>query len=132
MNITLAVGATSVTLPPDLFWSDEDSWAPVQQAVERSLTGALVIDLGDATAGRSITLVSEDTSAAWMTPAVLDQLKAWAAVAGQEMTLTLGATAYTVMWRHHDKPAIDPKPVVHFSSTTPEQFYLVTLKFMEI
>ena len=35
MSITLSDGTTTVTLHPDLYWEDENSWHPVEQTVER-------------------------------------------------------------------------------------------------
>ena len=37
--ITLAVGAVQLTLDPDLYWSDEFSWAAVEQSTARSIAG---------------------------------------------------------------------------------------------
>ena len=38
MSLTLADDTTTLTLNPDLYWSDENSWHPVQQTVERRTT----------------------------------------------------------------------------------------------
>lgn len=134
MSITLQYGATSLPLDPDLFWVDENQYSPVEQSVDTGLTGALIIQVdGDADRpGRPITLQPEDDKSAWMIRADLDQLNAWGAIADAVFTLTLRGVARSVMFRHQDKPAIDAKPVVHYSDVQASDFYLVTLKFMEV
>lgn len=132
-TITLSVGATSIELPADLYWSDETTWHPVAQTVQRSVTGALIVSHQARTGGRSITLeppIAE--SAAWMPRSVVDQLKAWADAPGQQMTLTLRGVARTVLWRHQDGEVMSARPVLHYSDVQLEDAYTATLKFMEI
>ncbi|MFJ1255971.1 hypothetical protein [Cupriavidus sp. CuC1] len=132
MSITLAVGATSIDLHPDLYWSDENNWHPVEQTVQRTLTGALIVSSATRLAGRPITLEPEDDSCAWMNGATKDQLRNWAAVAGQQMTLTLRGQARTVIFRHQDGPGVEARPVVHYSDVVDGDWFLVTLRLMEI
>lgn len=134
MSITLQYGTTTLPLDPDLYWEDENQYSPVAQAVDTGLTGALIIQVdGDATRpGRPVTLRPEDDNSAWMIHADLETLKTWAAIAGATFTLTLRGVVRTVMFRHQDKPAVDARPVVHYSDVQAGDFYLVTLKFMEI
>ena len=40
---TLTDGTTTTTISDDLMWADEFAWAPVEQTVERSITGALIV-----------------------------------------------------------------------------------------
>lgn len=130
MTITLSVGATSLALDPDLLWADENNWHPVEQAVERSLTGALLIDVGRRTGGRFITLQPEDDGSAWMTRDDVEQLKAWAAIAGQEMQLTLRGETRTVLFRHPEP--MEAVPVVHYRDVQNSDWYRLTLRFLEI
>ena len=129
--ITLAFGVVSLELPSDLLWSDQHNWQPVEQTASRSLTGNLLIDVATKTGGRPITLQPEDDRCAWMLRSTLDAVRAWAVVAGRQMTLTINGTAYTVVFRHQDG-AISAAPVVHFNSQSSGDFWLVTLRFMEI
>ena len=131
MTITLAVGATSVPLDPDLLWAEENNWYPVEQSVERSITGAQIISLGTRLAGRPITLQPEDDSSAWMTSSELAQIQGWAATPGQEMQLTLRGVVRTVIFRHQDAP-LEAVPVVHYSDVIGADWYRVTFRFMEI
>ena len=128
---TLTDGTTTVTLSDALAWQDEFTWAPVEQAVRRSLTGALIISTAQRQAGRPITLAHETADRAWMPRSVLNQCRVWAAVAGQQLTLTLRGTAYTVIWRHQDG-AIDAAPVWPYTDVDDADAYRATLRFMTI
>lgn len=130
--ITLSYNGAALALPDDLYWSDEASWQPVAQSAERTITGALVVQVHARIAGRPITLEPPGGDGAWMTRADLDALLAWAAVPGGEMTLTLRGVDHLVVWRHQDAPAIQARPVVPFSDVAPGDFYTATLRFMEL
>ena len=77
MTITLTNLTTSATLTlnPDLKWTDENNWNPVEQTAERTITGALVVQVGAMVAGRPITLEPEDDESAWMSRADVEQLR---------------------------------------------------------
>lgn len=128
--ITLTDGTTTLQLDPDLFWGDEHDWHPVEQSTDRTLTGALIVQVAARQAGRPITLKPADNSSAWMPRATLTQLRAWAAIPGKTLTLTLYGTAYQVLFRHHDAPALSAEPVVFFSDPLADDWHLVTLKFL--
>lgn len=132
MSIILSDATTSITLHPDLYWSDELSWAPVEQTVERTVTGGLVVSVGERDKGRPITLEPIDDSSAWMRRSVVEQLRNWAAVAGKQMTLTMHGVARSVIFRHQDDSPMVATPIVHFSDIDAEDFYSVTLRFMEV
>lgn len=134
MSIILNVDETSVVLHPDLKWSDEFSWAPVEQSAERTVTGALIVQVAARTGGRPITLEPEDDNSAWMRRSVVEQLRNWAAAPGQEMELTLRGTTRTVIFRHQDGAGLEAQPVVHFADAdvSSSDFYRVTLRLMEI
>lgn len=119
-------------LPRDYLWSDEFDWQPVEQSVEPTLTGALIVQSQARSTGRSITLQPEDDNSAAMSRATLQTLRGWAAVPGKVMELVIAGVSYQVIFRHHDKPAIQARPWIHYSpeDMAPEDLYLVTLKFM--
>lgn len=130
--ITLSDGTTTLHLHPDLYWPDENNWHPVEQAVIRTVTGALIVSASTRVKGRPITLQPENDSSAWMSRATVEQLRNWCLVPGKQLALTLRGTTYDVIFRHHDSPALDPRPVVHWSDVQSDDWYLVTLKFMEV
>lgn len=131
MSITLAYDATTIELPEDLYWADENSWHPVEQTSQRTLTGALIVQHAARQAGRPITLQPDDGRSAAMTRATLDALRTWAAVPGRQMTLTLRGVSRTVLFRHEDT-AIEATPFIHYSDVQSDDYYLATLRFMEI
>lgn len=131
MAITLSDGGATINLHPDLYWSDENNWHPVEQTVTRTVTGALVLEVGTRIAGRPVTLEAEDDNSAWMTREVIELLRNWAAVPGKEMVLTLRGEAFDVVFRHQDG-GLETVPVKHMSDVQDEDFYRCTLRFMEI
>lgn len=134
--ITLTVGAVTLTLDADLHWSDEFTWFETEQHVERGLTGALIIDQGARLEGRPITLEPPEDAAAWMVRATLAQIQAWEAdPAVTTMTLSLRGVSYDVLFRRHDGPPIEARPVIFVADPLPGGFgdwYLATLRFMVI
>ncbi|MDB5777914.1 MAG: putative transrane protein [Polaromonas sp.] len=130
MTITLSAGGTTVALDADLLWADENNWHPVEQSIERSVTGAQIISIGTRIGGRFITLQPEDDGSAWMTLLDVAQLKAWAAIAGQQMQLTLRGVTRTVIFRHPEP--MEAAPVVHYSDVQDSDWYRLTLRFLEI
>lgn len=131
MSISLSDGTTTVELNPDLLWSDEDNWHPVQQAVARTLTGALDVQVAGMIKGRPITLEPENDSSAWMDSSIVVQLRNWAAVPGQQLTLTLRSQTYTVLFRHQDG-GFEARPVVHYRDRLSDDNYLCVIRLMEI
>ena len=131
MSITLTDGTTTLDLNPDLRWTDEDNWHPVQQAVQRTLTGALDIQSAAMIKGRPITLEPENDDSAWMTSSAVVQLRNWAAVPGQVLTLTLRGVSQSVIFRHQDG-GLEAQPVVHYRDRQTSDFYLLTVRLMEI
>jgi hypothetical protein len=131
MSITLTDGTTTLALNPDLRWSDEDSWHGVQQTVTRTLTGALDIQAAAMVKGRPITLEPENDDSAWMPLDSVVQLRNWAAAPLQQLTLTVRGVSRTVIFRHQDG-GFEASPVVHFRDRQPGDFFLCTVRLMEI
>lgn len=132
MSIQLSYGAVNIALPSDIQWVDEFDWAPVGQGVERSVTGALIVQSRAMTAGRPVTLKPDGDNSAWTRRSVVEQLRNAAAIPGQVMTLTIGSQTLSVIFRHHDGPAVEAKPVAAYDAYTSDDFYVVTLKLMTV
>lgn len=132
MTTTLVSGATTIGLSDDLFWSDENQWLPVNQTAQRTITGATVISSAAYIGGRPITLQPIDASSAWMSHATLDSLRNLAAVPGKELTLTLRGQTYDVIFRHQDGTAITATPVIQYNDVQSADYFLVTIKLMEL
>lgn len=128
--ITLTVGSISVTFPSGTSWTDQHAWQPVEQSMDRGLDGALIVQAMTVPSGRPITLAGIESGAGAMSLSDLQQLQAWAAIPLQQMTLTVLGQAYTVMWRHQDKPALDSTPLLFVDNPDADDLYQVTAKFM--
>lgn len=131
MSITLSDGTTTLSLNEDLYWSDEFDWHPVEQNKIRTITGALIVSVSQRLKGRTITLEPEDDKSGAMKRTEVEQLKAWAAVAGQELTLVLRGVSYNVLIRHEDG-GITARPWIHYSDTDPDDFYFCVVRLLEI
>jgi hypothetical protein len=134
MTITLADTGTTLALHDDLRWLDEAAWSRVQQGVERSITGALLVQIAERIndTGRPITLGPPDPEAAWMSRATLDQLLAWSNIPAKQLTLSLRGTTHQVLFRHQDEPVIEAEPVKFVSDEDGTDLYLVTIRLMKI
>lgn len=134
MSITLNDGTTLLDLDPDLYWSDED-WSPVVSESDRSVTGAMIVHHGLKQAGRPITLQPEDDRSGQMTRALLRQLRAWEAMPGLVMALSLRGETFNVRFRHgtaDGSPAVTSRPMVHYSDAADDDLYFVTVRFVTV
>lgn len=99
----MAITLGSFTLPPTLVWEDELPWSPVEQTVERSLTGALIVQEAVKTTGRPITLTGYsdgDQHTGGISRADLIALREALIVPGASWTLTLhDSRTFTVIAR---------------------------------
>jgi hypothetical protein len=132
-----------IQLPQDLEWVDEFSWSPIQQTVETTLTGALVVQESKQLRGRPITLVGKDDMA-WIDRVLCDQLSIMKNTAALVMVLdyveynvdndTYGTVKFTynVMFRHYEPPPLELESVLRFDNfETTSWFKVRNIKFME-
>jgi hypothetical protein len=127
---TLTYAAVTITLSDDMLWQDEFNWRPVAQAKQFSVGGALLVESALKLAGRPITLSGEETCG-WATRTAVEQLLVAVRLPGQVMTLTLRGVAYAVVF-DHDSGALEGTPVVGYSDPLGPDFYVVTLRFIEV
>lgn len=132
MSITLSYNGAPITLHPDLKWEDENNWHPVEQTIQRTVTGALIVSSATRSGGRPITLSPDGEDSAWMTASTLNSLRNLAVVPGRVMRLTLRGVERDVIFRHHDGAAIEATPVVFYNDVSNTDWYRITLKFMEL
>ena len=120
-----------ISLPAGLLWSDEFAASQVAQSVRHTLDGSVVVFYGQLQAGLPITLESEADSG-WLTRAQVEALALRAASPGGVYLLQLRGQTWTVMFRHHEAPAFDARPLVPVANPQPGDFYLATLKLMTV
>ena len=130
----LATGV-ALPLPDDLLWSDEHAWSPAVASTSYLITGALLIQSATRQAGRPITLMGAPDMA-WVTRATIEQLSAWAAIpvsdtAGRFALTFADGRSFTVVYRHAEA-AIEAEPVLGIPARADNDFYRLTLRFLEI
>ncbi|MBF0368586.1 MAG: hypothetical protein HQL52_03925 [Magnetococcales bacterium] len=123
-----------ITLPDDLFWTDEYSaaWSPVAQTVQHTASGALEIEASQLQAGRPITLQG-GVDHAWIDRQTVAALYATTEDPAKTMTLSLAdSRQFTVRWRHHEQPPLEAHPIQPVDIPDDSDPYQVKLKLMEI
>lgn len=129
--ITLTYSTTTITLPADMRWPNEFEWRPVVQSTEPTLTGGLIVQSAQRTAGREITLQSGENYAV-LTRAQLETLNAWADVPGRVMRLNIRGVDRDVIFAHNTPPAVTAEMVMYHAAPAAGDLYVVTLKFIEV
>ena len=127
---TLTYGATVVTLPDDIQWTDEFAWSSVVHSRRTSAAGAQIVDIGVRLAGRPFTLAGEATSA-WVQRSVVLQLQGIAETAGAEMVLNYRGVNYDVMFDCSRNP-LDATPIVDYADPDTTDDYFVVLRLIGI
>ncbi|MEG2463175.1 MAG: hypothetical protein RSA88_11560 [Acinetobacter sp.] len=124
----------TVQLEDGFLWSDEFSWKPIEQNQERAVDGTLIIQEGKKKSGRLITLSPSD-SQGWIKRSSLSILKDWSALQAEQFTLVFeyphDTRQFNVIFNHAEG-AIDAEPVKGFPTVSENDFYKVTLKFIEV
>ncbi len=130
----LATGV-ALPLPDDLLWTDEHAWTPAVASVSYLVTGALLVQSALRQAGRLITLAGA-IDMAWVTRATVATLHDWAAVplgvSSGRFELTLAdSRVFLVAFRHGETP-VEAEPVAGFPARSDDDFYRLTLRFLEL
>lgn len=118
-----------IALPEDLIWVDQYAWSPVKQSVSVAVDGSLIIESAAQLAGRPMTLAGGQDSA-WITKAALDVLQAKLYQPALEMALDWHGDTYTVVFVQPD--GIAAQPIVGYAVPDDDDFYVVTLKFLQL
>lgn len=135
MQLTNLDTGVALPLPDDLLWSDEHAWSPAVANTSYLITGALLIQSANRQAGRPITLLGAPDMA-WVTRAAVEQLREWAAIAvggstGRFELAFADGRFFTVVFRHQEV-AIEAEPVLGIPARSSNDFYRLTLRFLEI
>ena len=107
---TLTDGATTITIPDDLEWTDEFDFTPVTQDIKRTIGGSFIVSESSLSHGRPITLTGGPQ--VWMPRHVMSAIASEAAVAGRKFTLTLAdGRIYNVIFRRDSGQPIAAVPL---------------------
>ena len=101
----------AVELNKNMIWEDRYSYSPIRQEVDFTLGGSLVVYAGAVVGARPITLVAIEDQG-WLTKDQADAVYAMCNQVGTVYTLTIGAESFSVIFRHHDAPAVSFSPLI--------------------
>lgn len=119
-----------IALPAGMLWVDEFAWAAAKRSVERSITGAQIIDEATKVAGRPITLQGAQDQG-WIRRATLLAVRALADVPGGQYQLTLATgEQFTVMFAPDE--AIDAQPISRPELPAHTAPYVATLRLITV
>lgn len=119
-----------IALPGGMLWVDEFTWAAAQRSVERSITGAQIIDVAPKVAGRPITLQGAQDQG-WIRRATLLAVRALADAPDGRYPLELASgEAFTVMFAPED--AIEAQPISRPELPQGTHPYVATLRLITV
>ena len=123
-----------IELDDELYPTDEHNWSPVVATTDYTLSGSLVVQQGVRLAGKPITLQSQE-DLGWLTRATVNALRAECAKPNMFFRLDYIADdsiqRVKVMFDHAKNP-IEATPLKGFISPRADDFFLVTLRFIEV
>lgn len=118
-----------VALPYSLLWTNEQEWTPYVQALDYSLTGALIVERAVKQAGRPIRLAGAEDRA-WVSQATMDALRAL--LNTDPLTLiTPDGRSFTVSWDHAGPPIV-ATPVRSRWPDAAQKYAAVVLSLIEV
>ena len=122
----------AIALPDDLIWVNEYGWSKVNQNVQKSLTGALIIQEASQTKGRTFTLKG-DAGSAWITKSTLDLLKAKYDTPDLTMVLSYYGTSYNVMFdRSGNTSPLSADHIYEVADPQDDHVYSLQINFIEV
>ena len=122
----------TIILPDDLLWINEFDWNSVEQNVERSLTGALLVQEAQLTHGRPKVL-SGNGEAGWVSRLTIKKLFALSKAANKAMSLTLpDGRQFSVIFDRSNGAPIEAEQVLPFAYPEDGDVYLLTLRLLTV
>lgn len=130
-----------ITLPGDLFWSNEFTAWKVGQSQRRSLTGALVVHESAVQVGRPITLETTSNGNTYVAAIALPVLQQLQALEAQTrttpMTLVLpahntGTRSFDVLFDRTSGKALEARPLLFASPYIDEDYFAITLRLITV
>lgn len=119
-----------IQLPRGMLWVDEFAWSAVNKSVERSITGAQVIDVVERIAGRPITLQAVQDQG-WIRRDVLQSVLALANDPAGEYLLRLADGRDFVVQFSGDDP-VSAEPLSRPELPPDSHPYIATLRFITV
>ena len=120
----------NLLLPDDLIWVNEFDWNAVEQSVERSLNGALLVQEMAKQKGQSIELNGENSG--WLTRAQVLELQLMAQSPNKIMTLILAdGREFSVIF-DRSAPPVFAEPIFPEALADSAAPYAVVLRFLTV
>lgn len=124
----------SIALENGFIWVDEFSWKPIEQKLERAIDGTAIIQEGKKKSGRSISLQPSDSNSGWIQRDDLAKISEWSWL--QEVfTLKFeyphDKREFNVIF-NHEEGAIDASPVKGIPSVSSDDYYSLSMKYLEL
>lgn len=129
----MVVSLNGVILSSSLNWVERYNSHSAVQEVRRTLTGRAVIHSAPLVGGRDITLMASEDSG-WLTKRMVDSLIDMAGRVGEIFTLTYADAliAVPVVFRHHEPPALELKPLIQRLAPQNGDYWTGTIKLISI
>lgn len=122
----------TITLPDDLLWINEFDWNPVEQNVDRSLTGALLVQEQGKQHGRPI-ILSGGVEAGWVDRTTAVALLTLSEQANKVMTLTLSDDRqFSVIFDRDGGSPIEAQQILPFAYPEDDHKYSLTLNLLTV
>lgn len=134
MKIKRLSTSETVQLEDGFLWSDEFTWKPIEQNFEYSMSGAPIIQEGLKQDGRSIVLEPADSDMGWIKRRDLQKLLTWSALQERfslEFEWPHDRRKFNVIF-NHGNGALDAKPVKGIPTVSEDDYYNVTMRFLEL
>jgi len=127
----MAIILNGVTLSGSLQWTNKRSYTPVAQEVLITLGGNPVVYSKYLNKNRPITLeATEDTG--WITHTMVQAIEAMASVPGAVYTFNFHGEVFSVVFAHHEPPAIDLRPLKPRAVPEVDDYYVGTIKLTTV
>ena len=131
----------TITLPGDLFWSDEFMAWRVGQLQRVSVTGALVVNESALQAGRPMTLETTQSGNAYVAAITLPVLLELQALEAQTRTVPMvltvpahngGTRSFNVMFNRAGGKALEARPLLYASPYIDGDYFAITLRLIQV
>ncbi len=124
----------TVQLEDGFLWTDEFDWKPIEQKLERSISGEAIIQEGLKQSGRPISLEPADQNTGWIKLRDLRRVRDWAVLHERyiiQFEQQHDTRQFEVIF-NHEAGALEAKPVLGIPAVSLDDYFNVTLRFLEL
>lgn len=123
---------SGITIPDALEWVNEFEYNQVEQTVDRSISGAAIIQEAATTFGREINLVG-GPDGAWVTKSVVDSIRALEATPDNVLVLNYhDGRNFNVVFNRSGGSAIEARQVTRYGLSGPDKLYTLTIRLLTV